>query len=147
MEITTRVEFSAAHRLMHHKGKCANIHGHNYIVEVTLSGVCKTPTGMFVDFGDVRQRVAKWVDDHWDHALLLNSADPLCQELPGWDHKLYEFDCVDPTAEVLADTLLLELPVVLHNAAAVEGCVVESVTVHENSRSKATCRSNGPTRC
>ena len=36
--ISARLEISAAHRLHRHRGKCFNVHGHNYLIEVEVEG-------------------------------------------------------------------------------------------------------------
>ena len=38
MEITTRMEFDAGHRIPGHKSTCKNLHGHRYALEVTIKG-------------------------------------------------------------------------------------------------------------
>ena len=38
MEITTKLEFDAGHRIPHHKSSCKNLHGHRYAIEVTIKG-------------------------------------------------------------------------------------------------------------
>ena len=38
MQITTRLEFDAGHRIPDHKSQCRNLHGHRYALEITLSG-------------------------------------------------------------------------------------------------------------
>ena len=38
MEITTRMEFDAGHRIPNHKSVCKNLHGHRYAIEVTVKG-------------------------------------------------------------------------------------------------------------
>ena len=38
MEITTRLEFDAGHRIPSHKSNCKNLHGHRYCIEVTIKG-------------------------------------------------------------------------------------------------------------
>ena len=67
-----------AHALHRYDGACANIHGHSYRLEVTVSGpVITDPThpkcGMIMDFGDLKQIVQTTVLDEFDHALVLNS--------------------------------------------------------------------------
>ena len=38
MDITTRLEFDAGHRIPNHKSNCKNLHGHRYAIEVTVTG-------------------------------------------------------------------------------------------------------------
>ncbi|HEY4715777.1 MAG TPA: 6-carboxytetrahydropterin synthase QueD [bacterium] len=68
-EIKIIRSFSGAHRLKGYRGKCENVHGHNWRVEVELISGRLDKTGISVDF-----RIAKKVLDRvlkkLDHALL-----------------------------------------------------------------------------
>lgn len=76
-EIMQRFEIDAGHRLQNHKGKCKNPHGHRYVFLLTLSAEELTPGGMVVDFADVKREVGLWLDERWDHGMLLQRGDPL----------------------------------------------------------------------
>ena len=61
MQITTRLEFDAGHRIPNHKSQCRNLHGHRYALEITLSGDIihqkkASEDGMVMDFSDVKNR-------------------------------------------------------------------------------------------
>ncbi len=47
-------DFAAAHNLRNFRGKCENLHGHNWKVEVVLRGERLDESGMLVDFGEVK---------------------------------------------------------------------------------------------
>ncbi len=47
-------EFAAAHRLRNFRGKCENLHGHNWKVEVVLRGTELNESGILIDFGEVK---------------------------------------------------------------------------------------------
>jgi len=114
--ITRRLEFDAAHRVMRHESKCRNLHGHRYVVEVTIEGDLD-PLGRVVDFGVVKSVLGEWIDEWLDHGVVCNSRDTdlvaLCQAN---EWKVVTIADENPTAEVLADFLvgiarnLLELP-------------------------------------
>lgn len=73
MKITKRFEFSYAHLLPAHQGKCRRLHGHNAILEVTVEGNVQTghsEEGMVIDFGDLRTIVNEEIVDKWDHRFL-----------------------------------------------------------------------------
>jgi 6-pyruvoyltetrahydropterin/6-carboxytetrahydropterin synthase len=61
--------FSAAHRLRGYKGKCENLHGHNWRVEVVVGAEELDKLGMVVDFKVVKQRLTQ-VLDKYDHRFL-----------------------------------------------------------------------------
>ena len=57
--ITVESYFSAAHRLKKYKGKCENLHGHNWRVEVVISSDVLNSTGMVFDFKEARRLLDK----------------------------------------------------------------------------------------
>jgi 6-pyruvoyltetrahydropterin/6-carboxytetrahydropterin synthase len=108
MNITTRLEFDAGHRIPCHKSQCRNLHGHRYAIEITLSGDIirqegASENGMLMDFSDVRTIARKAVVDMWDHAFLVYRNDSAVLEFLGTlpDHKTVVMDSV-PTAENMA---------------------------------------------
>lgn len=63
-------EFSAAHALRHYEGKCENIHGHNFSVELCIQGQeLDKNTGLILDF-KVLKTILKEVIAGLDHSLL-----------------------------------------------------------------------------
>lgn len=108
MQITTRLEFDAGHRIPSHKSQCRNLHGHRYALEITLSGDIisadnLSENGMVMDFSDVKAIARQSVVDVWDHAFLVYKKDHVILDflntLP--DHKTVVMNTV-PTAENLA---------------------------------------------
>ncbi|MBC7475184.1 MAG: 6-carboxytetrahydropterin synthase QueD [Candidatus Sericytochromatia bacterium] len=65
-ELSIELEFCAAHILVGHQGKCANLHGHNYKAEVCLSGSKLDSLGILIDFSDLKKIVNNVLDilDH-----------------------------------------------------------------------------------
>ncbi len=76
ISITKIFTFDSAHSLPGHKGKCANLHGHTYRLEVTVSrqnGSLITggsSEGMVMDFGDLKSIVNTEIIEQADHKLL-----------------------------------------------------------------------------
>lgn len=108
MRITRKLEFDAGHRIPDHASQCRHLHGHRYVLEVTLSGEIiraegEAVNGMVMDFADVKRIAARHVVDVWDHAFLAWRQDTVVTDflasLP--DHKTVLLDVV-PTAENLA---------------------------------------------
>jgi len=108
MQITTRLEFDAGHRIPSHKSQCRNLHGHRYAIEITLSGDIiqkegASEDGMVMDFSDVKAIARRAVADVWDHAFLVYKDDMevlnFLNGLP--NHKTVIMDSV-PTAENMA---------------------------------------------
>lgn len=99
IHLTRRYLFSAAHRLHNPTfsadenyriyGKCNNAygHGHNYVVEVTVSGIPDPATGMVVNLADLDHFVQREVLDPFDHCYL-NEDIPLFRESVATTEKL-----------------------------------------------------------
>ena len=68
-EICVETHFSAAHSLIGYQGNCANIHGHNWIVEVFVRCRELNDIGIGIDFRDVRQAIKDIIKDI-DHSYL-----------------------------------------------------------------------------
>ncbi len=85
-EVIVEQQFSAAHYLKDYPGKCANVHGHNYRVQITVEGATLDSLGMVIEFEVIKQALKPWID-RFDHALL--------NEIP-------PFDALNPSAENLA---------------------------------------------
>jgi len=76
IKTTKSFTFDAAHFLPNHKGKCANMHGHTYRMEVTVvrdNGKLSnegSDEGMVIDFADLKTLVKAEVIDRMDHKVL-----------------------------------------------------------------------------
>lgn len=82
--------FDAAHQLPLHDGKCRNLHGHTYRVEVAATGTLideGSKTGMVVDFGDIKEVWDNHIKPIVDHRNL-NNAVPVenttAECIAGW---------------------------------------------------------------
>ena len=92
-EVSVEQTFAAGHALRNYKGKCENVHGHNFKVRVTLEGGRLDSTGLLVDFLDVKQSMGE-VIARLDH-VFLNDVAP--------------FDVRNPSAENIAEYFYEEL--------------------------------------
>lgn len=105
-----KVTFCAGHRLLNHEGKCANLHGHNYLVEFHVTGNEIDALGRVVDFSVLNRVFKGWIDEHWDHGCLLwdkdQSAISAVQSIQ--PHRIYLLP-YNPTAENMAMYLLNEI--------------------------------------
>lgn len=79
--ITRKLEFDAGHRVLKHESRCKHLHGHRYVAEVTVTAPELDGLGRVIDFGVVKQLVGGWIDENWDHNLILHPADPLLHVL------------------------------------------------------------------
>ena len=81
VRVTKKFTFEMAHALWNYDGVCSNIHGHSYILYVTVIGTPITDKnhvklGMVIDFGDLKKIVKSEIIDPFDHAVALNKDFP-----------------------------------------------------------------------
>lgn len=68
-ELKVITRFAAAHRLTMVGAKCENMHGHNWKIEVVLSGDRLNAAGVLMDFGDIKARLREIIG-RLDHQFL-----------------------------------------------------------------------------
>lgn len=106
IRITKQFNFETGHALYGYDGKCRNVHGHSYKLNVTVIGEPITDKndvkfGMVIDFGDLKKIVKSEIVDKFDHATVFNKNTPhieLAQELKNRDHDVILVD-YQPTSE------------------------------------------------
>jgi len=82
VRVTRIFRFEMAHALWGYDGLCKNIHGHSYVLKVTVAGSPITDPGdrklgMVIDFGDLKRIVNRQIVDVFDHSLILNKNAPV----------------------------------------------------------------------
>lgn len=121
LTITRKLEFDAGHRIPNHRSECRNVHGHRYVIHITLSGKTQdkkgaSAEGMLMDFSDVKKLAETHLISHWDHAFLVYEQDTQVRQfldtLPG--HKTVVLDRI-PTVENLAQIAFDTLKEVYEN--------------------------------
>lgn len=108
--LTRRFAFDYGHRLLNHEGKCRHLHGHRGVAEVTLTAKHLDDIGRVIDFGEVKGIIGKWIDEAWDHNVILHENDPLVALLRSPNlstGRLPYTMSANPTAENLAEELHL----------------------------------------
>ena len=119
-EISVDYTFAAGHALRNYRGKCENVHGHNYKLRVTVEGAELDSTGLLMDFIDVRAAIRALVE-RLDHQFL--------NDLP-------PFDKLNPSAENIARYFSDALEPQVRE----QGLRVRAVTVWETDATSATYR-------
>ncbi len=85
MIVVREFPFDAAHFLPNHPGRCRNMHGHTYRLQVWCEGEVEAESGMVVDFYDIKQVVGERVLEVVDHTLLNDHMDnPTAERLAEW---------------------------------------------------------------
>ncbi|MDR1244037.1 MAG: 6-carboxytetrahydropterin synthase QueD [Endomicrobium sp.] len=92
-KLSVTKNFSSAHCLREYKGKCENLHGHNWKIKAVFCGTKLDKTGMLIDFTDIKKHLEKIIL-YLDHKFL-NEIEP--------------FNRINPTAENLASFILEQL--------------------------------------
>jgi len=73
-------QFAAAHQLREFNGKCERLHGHNWKVEVYVTGEALGKDGLLIDFGLIKEATKK-VLERLDHQFL-NELEPFIDPNP-----------------------------------------------------------------
>lgn len=86
VRVTKEFRFEGAHALLNYDGKCRHIHGHSYILYVTVKGTpannpASPKDGMIMDFTDLKAIVNNNIVNKFDHALVLRSDAKLVEEI------------------------------------------------------------------
>lgn len=80
--LEVRHNIEVAHRLLDLRGKCEAIHGHSMWVTLRLHGhLDKAGILEGLDFGSIKKQFRTYLDDKYDHHLLLNEKDPWAGKL------------------------------------------------------------------
>jgi 6-pyruvoyltetrahydropterin/6-carboxytetrahydropterin synthase len=82
--------FSSAHCLREYKGRCENLHGHNWKVRAAFYGTELDDTGVLIDFMDIKMHLNKIIN-YLDHKFL---------------NEIIPFDRINPTVENVAAFVL-----------------------------------------
>lgn len=140
-QITRRFEFDSGHRVLGHEGRCRHLHGHRYTAEVTVRAEQLNNLGMVVDFGIVKKVVGDWINENFDHNMILNDHDPMAlfyldekgePTEQGWlmfeGRKPFIMpDGTNPTAERLAEILYHESQRLLTKAGGTQKIVTPNL--------------------
>jgi 6-pyruvoyltetrahydropterin/6-carboxytetrahydropterin synthase len=123
-EVSVEETFAAGHALRGYRGKCENIHGHNYRVRVVLEGEQLNEVGLLVDFSELKQ-IMRGVIEKLDHQFL-NEVPP--------------FDKLNPSAENMAHYFYKEISRELKGGSRANPVRVAEVKIWETDTATATYR-------
>lgn len=123
-EVSVEETFAAGHALRNYRGKCENVHGHNYRVRVIIEGEELDEAGLLVDFSEVK-RILRGIIERLDHTFL-NDVPP--------------FDELNPSAENMARYFYQEMGRELEGGARPSPVRVAEVKIWETDTATATYR-------
>lgn len=92
-EICVEHTIAAGHALRNYHGKCENVHGHNYRVQVAIEGPDVDENGLLYDFADLKKRLRASAE-YLDHQFI---------------NDLKPFDEINPSAENIAKFLFEDI--------------------------------------
>ncbi|MDR1401237.1 MAG: 6-carboxytetrahydropterin synthase QueD [Endomicrobium sp.] len=115
-KISVEKNFSSAHCLRGYKGKCENLHGHNWKIRAVFCGTKLDDIGMLIDFTDIKMYLNKIIE-FLDHKFL---------------NEICPFDRVNPTSENIALFILKQL-----KCTETENAKICEVEVWESDSSSA----------
>jgi 6-pyruvoyltetrahydropterin/6-carboxytetrahydropterin synthase len=99
-EVMIERNFSSAHQLRGYRGKCENLHGHNYKIEIYARGRELNHIGLLVDFVELKQAADELVT-YLDHKNL-NELEPFVTEQNPSAENVARF-CLEKLAAKLND--------------------------------------------
>jgi 6-pyruvoyltetrahydropterin/6-carboxytetrahydropterin synthase len=123
-EVSVEQTFAAGHSLRHYRGKCENVHGHNYRIRVTVAGEELNSIGLLVDFVELKKHLRAIVES-LDHQYI-NDLEPFRQ--------------LNPSAENIAKFFYDELNSHLKGDNAQSPIRISEVKIWETDTSAATYR-------
>jgi 6-pyruvoyltetrahydropterin/6-carboxytetrahydropterin synthase len=129
--VTKEIHFCYGHRLLGHRGKCRDLHGHNARAIIRLESESLDALGMVVDFKDIGDYVRSWLEAEIDHNMLLCRDDPVLPLLEAAGERVFIMDS-NPTAENLAR--------LIYDRVAGGGFPVVEVAVFETESAFASYR-------
>jgi len=108
MKIAKDFRWEMAHRLQCHKGKCFNLHGHSYKMQVEFEGTIDETTGMVLDYFEVKDIVAPLVNE-LDHTVIVWEKDSILLEKISELNSAHVIVPFETTAENLAKYFIEEI--------------------------------------
>jgi 6-pyruvoyltetrahydropterin/6-carboxytetrahydropterin synthase len=117
-ELMVETDFSAAHQLRGYKGKCENLHGHNWRVQIIVSSDKLNDIGIVIDFHEIKA-ISREVISQLDHSFL---------------NDVFPFTEINPSSENIAKWIYDSM----YKKIKQKNCTVSSVTIWENDTSSAT---------
>lgn len=108
MKISKDFRWEMGHRLQCHKGKCFNLHGHSYKLQIEFEGKVDKDSGMVLDYFDVKDIVAPIVDK-LDHTVIVWEKDTELIEMLKKLNSAHVIMPFETTAENLVGYFLSEI--------------------------------------
>ena len=129
-------DISCGHRVAGHESKCKHLHGHNYRFHFEVVGDLDD-IGRVLDFGVIKSRLCMWLEEFWDHKLLIWYQDPMAAQLVALDPDGTVLVPFNPTAENMAAHIGI---IIAPHQLEGTGTRVIEVRIEETRKCSATWR-------
>ncbi|TAN44283.1 MAG: 6-carboxytetrahydropterin synthase QueD [Nitrospirae bacterium] len=117
-ELTIETSFASAHQLRGYKGKCENVHGHNWRVQLSVTAEKLNEIDIAIDFHDLK-KMAYEIIDQLDHKML---------------NEVFPFTEINPSSENIAKWIFESM----NKKFPDDNVRMSSVTVWESDTASAT---------
>ena len=108
-QLTTHASFDSAHFLSGYEGKCSNIHGHRWKLEITVQSETLEQTGqirgMVVDFGQLKDDIKKLADE-FDHSLIIEDGTLKEKTVEAYNSAISNDESVVPSLIIMISIFL-----------------------------------------
>ncbi|MGM0873339.1 MAG: 6-carboxytetrahydropterin synthase QueD [Bacillota bacterium] len=126
-ELNKDMHIAAAHYIPHEDaGKCQNVHGHTYFVNVTIAGDDLDDSGFLVNFASLK----KLIHNRFDHTILNDHTDLFSEEDPNY------FPTTEGVARAIWEVIQKELDTKVNEPKCVQVFVRETPTSYVVFRPK-----------
>lgn len=132
--ITRKGSFDAAHRVMHERVKCFNLHGHTFLYELTFAFKQPERLGYALDFKEIKRVACAYIDEVFDHCTIVNPKDTVVKEcVKKLGTKLYEMTLYGPGEDCnpSAESLSKEIFVQIYNLMSNDNIWLEKLRLYE----------------
>lgn len=129
-------DISCGHRVVGHENKCKFLHGHNYRFHFKIASAGGLDElGRVMDFGVIKSKLCEWLEENYDHKMLIWELDPMLPDLRKISpESIVEVD-FNPTAENIAEDFCKNhAPHLL----AETGCVLVELKIEETRKCSVT---------
>ena len=130
-------DICAGHRVVGHEGKCRHLHGHNYRFNFDCVGDLDS-VGRVIDFSVIKSTLCEWLENEYDHKMLIWSEDPMLESLRAIDKSIVEVG-FNPTAENIAKDFVDNIAPALLKGT---GAKLVKCTLEETRKCKASYEIN-----
>lgn len=127
-------DISCGHRVVGHENKCRHLHGHNYRVHFKVGANALDSVGRVMDFSVIKSKLCMWLEDNWDHKMLIWEHDPLLPDLKQITPDDIVVVTFNPTAENMAEYLVERVGI---EQLAGTGCILVEVKIEETRKCSA----------